>query len=484
MQKNSLATTEAEPMTQERDYFTDHSVLLDPYQYFEDMRPRGPICQLQTRDCLLLTGFDECVEVLRNPEDFSSLNSLASSSFPLPFTPQGSDISAQLEAHREKYVGHDLLVCLDDQRHSNVRSLVGRMFAPKRLKANEAFMTDYANRLVQQVVADGRCELVKQIAAPYVTLVIADLLGVPAEDRVKFEEVIARNQTVGSIDNPDAPTDTSTLEFMGTFFYQYLSERREKPGSDLLSELATAVYPGGSTPDLVDLVKLAVFMFAAGQDTSAKLLGNAMRYIVDVPGLQPLLRENREQIPWMLEEVLRLEGSSKATHRVARRDTRIGERFIPAGTQVIVALAAANRDPKYWGEDANEFKLNRPGIRNHIAFGRGSHTCAGAPLARAEVRTILNAFFDFTADIAISEEKHGKPGARQYRFEPSFIIRGLEELHLALQARPQCRRSRTSPRTRSASWSRWRAGSPSSPAGHAAWARPLRRAWPRRAPTW
>ena len=159
-----------------------------------------------------------------------------------------------------------------------------------------------------------------------------------------------------------------------------------------------------------------------------------MRYIVDVPGLQQQLREDRDQIPWMLEEVLRLEGSSKATHRVAIRDTRIGDRFIPAGTQVIVALAAANRDPKRWGDDANKFRLNRPGVREHIAFGRGSHTCAGAPLARAEIKAILNAFFDLTSDIAISEEKHGRPGARQYRFEPSFIIRGVESLHLDLKA--------------------------------------------------
>lgn len=422
-------------MTKERDYFTDHSVLLDPYQYFEEMRPRGPICQLETRDCLLLTGFEECVEVLKNNEDFSSLNSLASSSFPLPFTPQGSDISAQLEANREKYVGHDLLVCMDDERHANVRSLVGRMFAPKRLKENASFMIEYGNQMVRKAAAAGHCELVNQIAVPFVTLVIADLLGVPAQDRVKFEEVIAANQTVGSIDNPDSPTDMSTLEFMGAFFYQYITERRENPGTDMLSEFSTATYPDGSTPDILDLVKLAVFMFAAGQDTSAKLLGNAMRYIVDVPGLQQQLRADRDLIPWMLEEVLRLEGSSKATHRIARRDTRIGDRAIPAGTQVIVALAAANRDPKYWGEDANEFRLNRPGVHQHIAFGRGSHTCAGAPLARAEVRLILNSFFDLTSDIAINEEKHGKPGARQYAFEPSFIIRGLTSLHLDLKAK-------------------------------------------------
>lgn len=419
--------------TKERDYFTDPTVLLDPYGYFEEMRPRGPVCQLETHDCLLITGFDECVEVLRNPADFSSLNSLASSAFPLPFTPEGSDISAQVEAHRDKYVGGELVVTFDDARHTNVRSLMSRMFTPSRLKANEVFMRDYAAELVRAAVAKGGCELVNQIATPYVTMVVADLLGVPAEDRTKFEEKIAAGQTVGSIENPDAPTDMSALEFMGTYFYGYLEQRMANPGTDLLSELATLPYPDGTKPGILELVGLAVFMFAAGQDTSAKLLGNSMRYIVDVPGLQRELRDDRTLIPWFLEEILRLEGSSKATHRIARRDTTIGDRPVPAGTQVIIALAAANRDPRRWGDDANEFKLKRPGIKQHIAFGRGSHTCAGAPLARAEVTAILNQFFDQTTEIRISEDKHGKPGARHYKFEPSFIIRGLESLYLELQ---------------------------------------------------
>lgn len=414
----------------ERDYFTDHSVLLDPYSYFEEMRPRGPVCQLETHDCLLITGFKECVEVLRNPVDFSSLNSLASSAFPPPFEPQGSDIQSQLDEHREAFVGHDLLVCFDDERHTNVRSLVSRMFTPSRLKANEEFMQEYSKQLIGEVVAKGGSELVSEVATPFVTMVIADLLGVPAEDRKVFEAEIAKGQTVGSIDDPDNPTDTSTLEFMGAYFYRYFAERAQNPGQDLLSELITSTYPDGSRPDLLELVKLAVFMFAAGQDTSAKLLGNSLRYIVDVPGLQQQLREDRSLIRWLLEEVLRLEGSSKATHRIARRDTKIGDRDVPAGTRVIIALAAANRDPVRWGDDANEFKLKRPGIVEHIAFGRGSHTCAGSPLARAEVATILNTMFDMTSDIRISEEKHGKPGARKFEFEPSFIIRGLNNLYI------------------------------------------------------
>src|SRR5690625_841064 len=143
----------------ERDYFTDPTVLLDPYGYFEEMRPRGPVCQLETRDCLLITGFEECVEVLRNPRDFSSLNSLASAAFPLPFEPEGSDISDQLEAHRDQYVGGNMVVTYDDKRHTDVRSLISRMFAPSRLRDNEIFMREYAANLVADVVAKGSCEL-------------------------------------------------------------------------------------------------------------------------------------------------------------------------------------------------------------------------------------------------------------------------------------------------------------------------------------
>ena len=293
----------------ERDYFTDHSVLLDPYGYFEEMRPRGPICQLETQDCLLVTGFQECVEILRNPNDFSSLNSLAGSAFPLPFTPQGSDISAQVEGSRDQYVGGDMVVTYDDDRHTKVRSLISRMFTPSRLRDNEQFMIDYSRQMITKVVARGGCELVHDIAAPYVTMVIADLLGVPAEDRARFEEEIAKGQTVGSIDDPDNPTDMSTMIFIASYMARYLQERAVNPGKDLLSELATAKYPDGSAADMPELINLATFMFAAGQDTSAKLLANAMRYVVDVPGLQQQLRDDRSLIPWMLEEVLRLVGS-------------------------------------------------------------------------------------------------------------------------------------------------------------------------------
>ncbi len=414
----------------ERDYFTDLSVLLNPYDYFEEIRAQGPVYQMKTHDALVVTGFAEAVEVLRNHADFSSAIATQGSAQPLPFEPEGEDISEQIESHRHQMDVYDLVVTYDGGRHSDVRSLVNRLFTPRRLKANEQFMHAFADELTREAVGKGGCEIVNEIATPFVTLVIADLLGVPAEDREKFREVIDSAPPPGDMENTasDAP---SPLEFMGGFFFNYLSERRERPGDDILSELALATYPDGSQPDLLDLVKLATFMFGAGQDTSAKLLSNAMRYIVDEPGLQAELRANPALIPAMLEEVLRLEGSTKATFRLARRNTRIGDVEVPAGKRIMVALAAANRDPRRW-ESPHAFRLNRPGIREHLAFGRGVHTCAGAPLARAEIKIIIERFLEYTDHIAISESRHGAPGSRRLDYEPSFIIRGLANLHLEL----------------------------------------------------
>ncbi len=415
----------------ERDYFSDHSILLDPYAYFEAVRERGPIYRNPDSGIVFVTGFDEILGVLKNTEDFSSVIAPSGPAAKLPFTPEGSDITPQIEAHRTEFIGGDLLVAYDDKPHTFSRALLGRLFVPSRLKASEQFIADYSDELVKGAVANGGCELVKGIATPFVTMVIADLLGVPDGDRQFFMEAIEAGAPPGSLDADDLMSQNQPLVIMGTYFVQYVADRRENPRDDILSELSNAKYPDGSTPDALEIVRLTTFLFGAGQDTSAKLLGNAMRFIVDQPGLQQQLRADPGLIPAFLEEVLRLEGSTKMTARIARRDTRIGELAVPAGTKVMVALAAANRDPRRW-TDPQAFLLDRPKIKEHLAFGRGAHVCVGAPLARAEVRVILEKFLEHTSHIDLDETKHGRPGERTLEYEPSFIIRGLGAMHLTL----------------------------------------------------
>ena len=416
---------------EDRDYFTDFGVLKDPYDYFEAVRAHGPVYRMKDRDFVVVTGFQECLDVLLNSDDFSSVIAAAPLAS-LPFEPQGDDISEQIEANRGKDVVTDLLVTYDGERHRAARSLLHGLFAPPRLKANEEYMTKLAEEMVRDVVAKGGCELIGEIASPYVTLVIADLLGVPAEDREKFREAIDAGPPAGNINAEDKRDPGAALQYMGAFFFGYVQDRRANPRNDVLTELSTAKFPDGSLPDILEVVKAAIFLFAAGQDTSAKLLGNSVRYLADNPAMQAKLRADPSQIGPFLEEMLRLEGSTKATFRIAARKTRIGDMEVPAGQKIIVALSAGNRDPRRW-EDPAAFELGRPKVNQHLAFGRGIHTCIGAPLARTEVRVILERFLAHTAEITLSQEHHGPAGNRTLDYEPTFIIRGLERLHVELK---------------------------------------------------
>lgn len=413
----------------DKDYFTDHSVLLDPYDYFEHIRGQGPVYQMKDReDVVIVTSFTASVEILLDTQNFSSwLN--PDPLVPLPFEIEGHDITEQLAAHPSNPM--ELMVSYDGEKHDAARSLLNPLFTPSRLKANEEFMRDYADTMVREMVAKGGCEMVNEVATPYVTMVIADLLGVPAEDRQKFREVIDSGPPPGNMDADSEGQSVHPLMVMAGFFAEYIAERRAAPRDDVMTEMALAKFPDGSTPDAMEAVKAAMFLFAAGQDTSAKLVGNAVRRLCEDFDLQQTLRENRSQIGPFLEEVLRVEGSTKATFRIAKRDTRIAGVDIPAGKRIVVAISAANRDPARW-DNPHEFRIGRAKIKEHLAFGRGAHTCAGAPLARAEVEVLMDRLFEHTSRIELSEEHHGPAGNRTIEYEPSYIIRGLADLHVKL----------------------------------------------------
>ncbi|MCB2076275.1 MAG: cytochrome P450 [Novosphingobium sp.] len=416
----------------ERDYFSDHEVLKDPYAFFNAIREKGPIYKPPGKDYYIVTGFEEALGVLRDHDTFSAIIGLQGASAPLPFTPHGSDITGQIEAHRKEFAGGDQVVNLDDEPHTKLRAFINTLFVPSRLKASEEFIEVYCDDMVGSAVADGGVELIGKIATPFVTMVVADLLGVPVEDRQLFMDAIAKGPIPGALDGTDpmAGGEEHPFAVMGSYFYGYIADRRSNPRDDILTEFAHAKYNDGTTPEIYDLVQLGMFMFGAGQDTSAKLIGNSMKYLVEDQELQSRLRSDPSQIPAFLEEVLRIEGSTKQTARLARKDTKIGDVEIPAGTKILVALSAANRDPRRW-DDPNELVIGRKKVIEHVGFGRGKHVCAGAPLARVEVRVIMEKFLAMTSKIELDTEKHPN-GVSDLNYEPSFIIRGLDRMHIKL----------------------------------------------------
>jgi len=224
----------------------------------------------------------------------------------------------------------------------------------------------------------------------------------------------------------------SPLEFLYEWFTRFIEERRREPREDVLTGLATAKFPDGSTPKVIDAVRIASNLFAAGQETTVRLLGAALQLIGERPDLQKQLREDRSLIPNFIEETLRIESPVKGDFRLARVATTVGGVAIPAGTTVMVLNGAANRDPRRF-ENPGEFRPDRANAREHLSFGLGIHSCPGAPLARAETRVSLERLLDRMGDIRISEAEHGPARARRYEYVPTYILRGLSKLHLEFE---------------------------------------------------
>jgi cytochrome P450 len=304
-----------------------------------------------------------------------------------------------------------------------------RLITPKRLKENEEFMWRLGDRQLDEFLARGECEFIHEYANPFTLLVIADLLGVPEVDHETFREELQGNRSDKSAGRASDAMAHKPLEFLYERFTTYVEECRREPRDDVMTGLATATFPDGSLPEVDDVMLIAANLFAAGQETTARLLGTMLRLIGERPELQQLLRDKRDRIPSFVEESLRLETPLHAQFRLARVPTTVGGVDLPAGTTLMVLNGAANHDPRQF-DDPDELRLDRPNGRHHLGFGFGIHTCAGAPLARAEARVSTERLLDRMADIRISESAHGPAGARRYEYSPIYLLRGLEQLHL------------------------------------------------------
>lgn len=408
------------------DLFTDASLIEDPYPYFEYLRSKGPAVLLPKHNVVAVTGYKEGLPIFSDHKTFSAANAVNGPFPPLPFTPEGDDISEQLEAHRDEMFYSGLIMTEDPPQHTKTKALLMGMINPVRLKENEEFMWQLANRLVDEFINEGAFDAIMDYGQPFATLVIADLLGVPESDHKNFR--LLRSNLPGQIDGQMEEV-RDPLEQIGLYFYEYIEDRRNHPRDDVLTRMAQVKYKDGSTPSVVDVVKTATFLFGAGQHTTVLLLATALRILAEDQQLQQRLREQRHLIPTFFEEVLRLQSPVKTEYRLVKKTTQIGNLKIKAGTTVMVVLAAMNRDPRVF-EQPEEIQLNRKNSREHVAFGRGVHACAGSPLARAESRISLECIFDRLPAFGINAAKHGPEVARCFEYEPTYTLRGLRELHL------------------------------------------------------
>jgi cytochrome P450 len=404
------------------DFFTDPSLVADPYPYYDAIR-ECPVRREPHHDVVLVSGYDEVVAVCREDRDNFSACNVVSGPFPgLPVAAEGDDISDLIEQYRNTLPLHEYFASFDPPTHTNHRALLARLLTPKRLKENEEFLWLLADRTIDEFVEHGRCEFIAAYGTPFTMLAIADLLGVPESDHGRFHRA---PELVGDIEG----TSGNHIGVSEDWFVEYVEDRRSNPRNDVLTQLAQATFPDGSTPEAVDVARVAVFLFAAGQGTTVDLLSAALRVLAEQPDLQQRLREDRALIHPFVEEMLRLESPVKTNFRLARRTTHVGDIEVPAGSNVMVMVGAANRDPRHF-EAPEELRLDRPNVGDHLAFGRGIHACPGLSLARVEARVSLERVLERLGDIRIDESVHGPADDRRYEWEPTFLLRRLKTLHL------------------------------------------------------
>lgn len=410
----------------EVDYFNELGLVNDPFPYFEYLRSQGPAVYLPQHNVVAVTGYDEGVAVLRDHNTFSSINSATGPLPPLPFEPQGDDITEQIQKHRSEMSFGSMLVTQDPPEHTRSRSLLMGLLTPKRLKENEEFIRAAAKRKIDDFIDRGRFEALADFGHPLATLTIADLLGVPEVDHEKFCGLFG--PLPGQIGG-DEPLENNPMMEVGMQFFNYIQDRRENPQADILTQLAQAKYADGELPDIVEIVTHASTLFGAGQDTTVRLIVAMLKKLGEDRELQAFLRQNRDRINDFIEEVLRLDGPTKAHFRLATKHAKVGDLDVKPGTTIMMVQSAMRRDPRKF-ESPEEFRLDRKNVQAQLAFGKGIHTCIGAPLARSEAKIGLDHLLDRISEFSIDESQHGPEGNRRYDYEANYTQWALRAVHL------------------------------------------------------
>jgi cytochrome P450 len=405
----------------DRDFFTDPELFQDPTPWYAAVREKGPIWREPCRSVVVLSGIDEILQVYADHSRFSAIVATLGPLVPLPEPAERETWRELLERRRHEIPMNDMLPSLDPPRHTRERALAGKLFTPNRLRENEAFMETLADDLIDEFADRGEVEFSAAYARPFTLLVIADLLGVPRGDHPQFRRWLGGPQ--GNVGNPEGEHGGDQIfAKLDPYFTRYIEERRAAPSEDVMSRLAHVRYPDGELPEVADVVRLATIFFAAGQETTARLLAAGMRVLAERPALADELRSDPSGIPNFVEECLRLEGPIKSTFRLALEDTKVGDVEIPAGTIVMGSIGAANRDPRVF-DGPDRFDPKRRNARRNIAFGHGEHFCPGASLARAEARVSFERLLARLDDFQLVD-------ASALRYAETFIIRGLEALPL------------------------------------------------------
>jgi cytochrome P450 len=342
--------------------------MLDPYPVFRELRREQPVYWCAGAGYWAITKYDDGLRVHRDPETFCSGHGM---------TMRGGEL--------EDVKDVDTLITIDPPRHTRQRQLVSRAFTPRAVADLEPRIRAIVHELLDRVTPGETIDFVEALSAPLPIIVIAELLGVPIEDRDRF--VAWTNASVGRAD-PEYAQDEALTALGGQYeyFVGIVEQRRREPRDDLISRLV-AVESEAEDFTADDLLNLCFLLLAAGNETTRNLITGGLLALIEHPEEKEKLC-GATPIESGVEEMLRWWNPVIHMARTATKETMVRDQQVRAGDQVVMFYGSLNRDEDVFGAEPDAFRVDRD-PNPHVAFGFGQHFCLGANLARLEARVMF-----------------------------------------------------------------------------------------------
>lgn len=371
---------------------------VDPYPLYRCLRDEAPVHHLDDIDVWVVTRYDHCIEVLRDPTTYSSKLGMRMA-FGGALQRSGSDREHPFEGMEDLRV----LIATDPPDHVRLRRLLSRPFTPREIGLHEDWMRPLCEERFAELLAtnaSGGADWVQDFTWPFPVLVIGELLGIPASMRNDFKRW--SDALIGIfVGGAEVGDDrlASFIEMLG-FFAETIARRRSDPGDDLISMLIHKAEADEEPLTAEELAMFCVLLLVAGNETTTNLLSNALKVFASDPTVLGRLCEDPALIPGTVEEVLRYDAPVQSIPRGTTAPIQVDGTTIPADAIVLAYMGAANRDERHF-PDPDRFDVQR-NPTDHLGFGSGIHLCLGAPLARLEASIALEILSHRVASVELA----------------------------------------------------------------------------------
>lgn len=363
----------------------------DPYPVYRRLRDEAPLYRNEELGFWALSRHADVLAAFKDTEGFSNRHG----------------VSLDADAFHEGADTTMSFLAMDPPRHTRMRALVSRGFTPRRVSALEPRIREIAIRHCERFVDRGACDFVADFAGKLPMDVISELIGVPEEDRATIRSwadlVVHREEGVEGL----PATTLESAARMLNYFVEMLEDRRRHRRDDLTGALIEAEIGGDRLTDH-EIIGFLFLMSVAGNETTTKLLANAVYWLWKNPSERARVRDDPSRIPRWVEETLRYDNSTQALARLVAKDVEIHGQRLREGDKLVLLVGSANRDERVF-EDPDRFDILRD-TSALLSFGRGNHFCMGAALARLEGRVALEEvqrrFPDFEIDAGGVERVH------------------------------------------------------------------------------